>query len=97
MLIARFLSMALFLSSPALAAEPVYGPELQGFDYPYPVRHFAFTSQGEKLQMAYMDVQGPSAARGTALLLHGKNFCGATWEATIKVLSEAGYRVVVPD
>jgi pimeloyl-ACP methyl ester carboxylesterase len=31
------------------------------------------------------------------VLLHGKNFCGATWEGTIKALSEAGYRVVTPD
>jgi pimeloyl-ACP methyl ester carboxylesterase len=29
--------------------------------------------------------------------MHGKNFCGATWESTIAVLSDAGYRVVVPD
>ncbi len=29
--------------------------------------------------------------------MHGKNFCGATWDATIAVLVEAGYRVVVPD
>jgi pimeloyl-ACP methyl ester carboxylesterase len=92
------LTLILLLPSSVLAASaPAYGPELQGFDYPYPVRHFAFTSQGEKLQMAYMDVAGASTARGTAVLLHGKNFCGATWEATIKALSEAGYRVVVPD
>jgi pimeloyl-ACP methyl ester carboxylesterase len=29
--------------------------------------------------------------------MHGKNFCGATWETSIIALSEAGYRVVVPD
>jgi pimeloyl-ACP methyl ester carboxylesterase len=78
-------------------AAPSYGPELQGFDYPYPVRHFTFTSQGEELQMAYMDVHRASIVRGNVMLLHGKNYCGATWEATIKILSEAGYRVVVPD
>ncbi len=34
----------------------------------------------------------------TVVLLHGKNFCcGATWERTISVLTEAGYRVVAPD
>ena len=93
------LCLALVLASPALAAEagPAYGPELEGFDYPYPVKHFAFTSQGEKLQMAYMDIPAAGTARGTAVLLHGKNFCAATWEATIKVLSTAGYRVVAPD
>ncbi|MEW9310633.1 alpha/beta fold hydrolase [Labrys neptuniae] len=33
----------------------------------------------------------------TAVLLHGKNFCAATWEDTIKALTSAGYRVVAPD
>jgi pimeloyl-ACP methyl ester carboxylesterase len=48
--------------------------------------------------MAYMDVAPSANANGrTALLLHGKNFCGATWEATIAALSGAGYRVVAPD
>ena len=74
-----------------------YGPELQGFDYPWPVSHFSFTSQGEALDMAYMDVT-PAAPNGrTALLLHGKNFCAATWRDTIAVLVEAGYRVIAPD
>ena len=30
-------------------------------------------------------------------MLHGKNFCAATWEASIAALSQAGYRVVAPD
>jgi pimeloyl-ACP methyl ester carboxylesterase len=90
------LMLALLLSSPALAA-PSYGPELEGFDYPYPVKHFEFKSQGTSLQMAYMDVLATGAAKGTVVLLHGKNFCAATWEETIKVLSTAGYRVVAPD
>ena len=82
----------------ASAAEPTYGPELQGFDYPYPLKHFAFASQGESLQMAYMDVAPAAPANGrTAVLMHGKNFCGATWEHQIASLSAAGYRVIVPD
>ena len=36
---------------------PSYGPQLEGFDYPWPVSHHRFTSQGEVLDMAYMDVQ----------------------------------------
>ena len=80
------------------AAEPSYGPDLQGFDYPYPLQHYAFTSQGEALQMAYMDVAPAATANGrTAVLMHGKNFCGATWEHQIASLSAAGYRVIVPD
>jgi pimeloyl-ACP methyl ester carboxylesterase len=79
------------------AAEPVYGPELQGFDYPWPVSHFRFTSQGDALDMAYLDVKPAQPNGRTAVLLHGKNFCAATWQATIAVLIQAGYRVIAPD
>lgn len=84
---------------PAFAAEgPTYGPELQGFEYPYTVKHFAFQSQGKSLQMGYMDVAAHGKANGrSVVLMHGKNFCGATWETSIKALSDAGYRVIAPD
>jgi pimeloyl-ACP methyl ester carboxylesterase len=76
---------------------PVYGPELQGFDYPWPVAHFRFTSQGVPLDMAYLDVK-PTVPNGAAVvLLHGKNFCAASWQTTITTLSDAGYRVIAPD
>jgi pimeloyl-ACP methyl ester carboxylesterase len=76
---------------------PAYGPELEGFDYPFPVQHFAFTSQRQSLQMAYLDVKPDHPNGQTAVLLHGKNFCAATWEPTIKDLVAAGYRVIAPD
>src|ERR1700710_3010103 len=76
---------------------PAYGPELEGFDYPYPVQRFAFTSQRQALQMAYLDVRPDRPNGQTAVLLHGKNFCAATWEPTIKDLAAAGYRVIAPD
>jgi pimeloyl-ACP methyl ester carboxylesterase len=76
---------------------PVYGPELEGFTYPLPVERFDFTSQGVALHMAYMDVQPAHPNGRTAVLLHGKNFCAATWDATIHRLSDAGYRVIAPD
>jgi len=76
---------------------PSYGPELEGFDYPYPVQRFAFTSQRQSLQMAYLDVRPDRPNGQTAVLLHGKNFCSATWEPTIKDLNAAGYRVIAPD
>ncbi|HZZ12516.1 MAG TPA: alpha/beta hydrolase [Paraburkholderia sp.] len=76
---------------------PAYGPELQGFDYPAPVGQYDFTSQGAALHMAYMDIKPEHANGRTAVLLHGKNFCAATWDATIHRLSDAGYRVIAPD
>jgi pimeloyl-ACP methyl ester carboxylesterase len=76
---------------------PAYGPELEGFEYPYPVQHFVFTSQRQSLQMAYVDVRPERPNGQTAVLFHGKNFCAATWEPTIKDLVAAGYRVIAPD
>jgi pimeloyl-ACP methyl ester carboxylesterase len=76
---------------------PSYGPELQGFDYPWPVAHFRFASQGADLDMAFMDIAPEKPNGETFVLLHGKNFCAATWEATIKVLAAAGYRVIAVD
>src|SRR5690606_37543041 len=71
---------------------------LADFAYPHAVQTFAFTSQGQPLVMAYMDVPPAGTANGhTAVLFHGKNFCGATWEGVIAPLAAAGYRVVVPD
>lgn len=84
-------------ASPDSNAGPAYGPELQGFDYPYPVNRFDFTSQRTPLHMVYLDVK-PSQPNGrTVVLLHGKNFCAATWRETIDTLSGAGYRVIAPD
>ena len=84
---------------PALASaqSPSYGPELEGFDYPFPVHDFAFDSQGKHLTMGYMDIAPAKPNGATAVLLHGKNFCAATWEDQIKALSDAGYRVIAPD
>ncbi len=79
------------------AEHTAYGPELEGFIYPYEVHRFEFKSQRQNIAMAYMDVT-PSAPNGrTAVLLHGANFCAATWGETIEVLRQAGYRVVAPD
>lgn len=86
--------------SPVLARAPVYGPNLEGFDYPYPVRFFALSTQAQRYGMAYMDVapRGPGAGgERTVVLLAGRRFCGATWAATIAALAGAGFRVVVPD
>ena len=65
---------------------PRYGARLEGFDYPHPVRIFAFASQDQPLEMAYLDV-APAIPNGrTVVLLHGKIFCAANWDATITEL-----------
>lgn len=81
----------------AHAGEKAYGAELEGFEYPHEVKRFDFTSQGQPLSMAYMDVAPIKANGRTVVLLHGKNFCAATWESAITALSNAGYRVIAPD
>ena len=86
-----FCVAGLLTASTTAALAATYGPELQGFQYPYPLEHFHFQSQGESLQMGYMDVPAKGTANGRAVvLMHGKNFCGATWEGSIKALSDAG-------
>ncbi|CAG8951041.1 hypothetical protein HYFRA_00006439 [Hymenoscyphus fraxineus] len=71
------------------------------FTYPYPVQFFNVASQqnpSSQLSMAYMDIAPANAQpKETIVLLHGKNFCGATWNHTIEVLLTSGYRVIAPD
>lgn len=77
---------------------PVYGERLEGFKYPYPIKEYTFTSQTQTISMNYMDVKPQEQNNGKVIvLLHGKNFCGATWEETIHTLTHYGYRVIVPD
>ncbi|MGD9426300.1 alpha/beta fold hydrolase [Pantoea sp. NSTU24] len=97
-------SLAALLTSLALSAQalasvtPVYGEQLEGFTWPWPLHHFSFQSQQQSLSMGYMDVRPAHQANGkTVVLMHGKNFCGATWEETIQALSQQGYRVIAPD
>ena len=99
MLRATALTLACLLGSSAIAAEsPTYGMQLEGFDYPHPLKHFNFKSQGQDVQMGYMDVPAKGQANGrSVVLMHGKNFCAATWETTLQAFSQAGYRVIAPD
>jgi pimeloyl-ACP methyl ester carboxylesterase len=94
-MIFKIFGLAMF---PALAfGATAYGPELQGFDYPYPVSRFEFSSQREQMHMAYMDVRPQHANGRSVVLLHGKNYCAATWRTTIQTLVAVGYRVIAPD
>ncbi|HEY8334722.1 MAG TPA: alpha/beta hydrolase [Tardiphaga sp.] len=100
----RLLLSALLAALPlasAHAGEPIarepYGIGLEGFAYPYPVSLLPVVNDGEQLRMAYMDVPSSKPNGRTVLLLHGRNFPSSYWAPVIGVLSEAGYRVVVPD
>ncbi|MGO9953872.1 MAG: alpha/beta fold hydrolase [Dissulfurispiraceae bacterium] len=75
----------------------VYDANLEGYSYPFEVKSFFFSSQGQTLRMAYMDVVPKKANGQTVLLLHGKNFCSAYWEPTIRALVSRGYRAIAPD
>jgi pimeloyl-ACP methyl ester carboxylesterase len=83
------------------AAEPAprepYGIGLEGFAYPYPVSMLPLVNDGEQVRMAYMDVAAATPNGRTVVLLHGRNFPSSYWAPVIRTLSEAGYRVVVPD
>ena len=91
---------ALLLLSFALASagerEP-YGIGLEGFAYPYPVSLLPLVNDGEQMRMAYMDIAAAQPNGRAVVLLHGRNFPSSYWAPVIRTLSNAGYRVVVPD
>ena len=83
-------------SAPPIAREP-YGIGLEGFAYPWPVAMLPLVNDGEPVRMAYMDVASPKPNGRIVVLLHGRNFPSSYWARTIGTLTDAGYRVVVPD
>lgn len=85
-------------STVALARTVPLGANLERFKYPAPVRWYDASSQSQQIRMAYLDVAPVVRANGTTVvLLHGKNFCAATWEETVRGLADAGFRVITPD
>uniref|UniRef100_UPI003F6F5959 alpha/beta fold hydrolase n=1 Tax=Polymorphobacter sp. TaxID=1909290 RepID=UPI003F6F5959 len=90
---------ALMLAASAASAQTrPLGANLEQFAYPFPVQWFEGRSQGAPVRMAYLDVAPVGNPKGqTVVLLHGKNFCAATWEGSITALSRQGYRVIAPD
>ncbi|MET0616346.1 MAG: alpha/beta hydrolase [Luteibacter sp.] len=98
----RLLALSVLLAGlPVLADEAPHvealGARLEHAQYPYPVTMFAVQSEGRSLEMAYMDLKPAHPNGHTAVLLHGKNFCGPYWVATAERLRDRGYRVVIPD
>lgn len=85
-----------FLTLSAQDIRPL-GIALENYDYPFEVKYIQLELQDERLEMAYMDVQPEEANGKIIMLMHGKNFCGAYWGQTARDLSEAGYRVIIPD
>jgi len=99
----RFISTAAMVAfacagTLAMAQTAPLGADLERFSYPAPVRWHEASSQGHPVRMAYLDLAPTVRANGiTVVLLHGKNFCAATWDATARGLAQAGYRVIAPD
>ena len=90
--------VGLAMASPALAQTQPLGPNLERYAYPFPVRWYAASSGGGAVRMAYLDVAPTGAPKHlTVVLLHGKNFCSATWKDAIVALSAHGYRVIARD
>jgi pimeloyl-ACP methyl ester carboxylesterase len=75
------------------------GIAMESYAYPYPVQYLSLEIEGQQARMAYMDVRasGDSATARAVVLLHGKNFYGSYWGNTIKALTSAGFRVIIPD
>ena len=89
--------LLVFLFLAAFAGAAPNGIRLENFAYPFPEKTYRFQSQQQDLEMIYMDIAPAGAARGTVVLLHGKNFSGSYFGETAAALREAGYRVIVPD
>ena len=81
----------------ASATDIKWNSRLEGFEYPFPVKVYGFESQGQSLEMAYMDVTPNTPNGETIVLLHGKNFSGFYYERMANWLVAKGYRVVIID
>ncbi|KAF2029550.1 alpha/beta-hydrolase [Setomelanomma holmii] len=96
----RFVTVIIALSTAASSAIAVTPPSTWNYTYPWPVHYHTISAQQQNLSMAYMDVAPTNTTtkkNNTIVLLHGKNFCGATWQDSAKRLSAWGYRVIIPD
>lgn len=98
----KFLSFLLFFLCLSLGAQNLsklqpLDAELTSVEYPFPVQFKTLNSQGQTLNMAYMDVKPQNLNGKVIVLLHGKNFNGYYFEETAKALLSDGFRVIMPD
>ena len=71
---------------------------LRAVPYPFPVEMMQARIPGAgPVEIAYMDAPAQASEQGVVLLLHDYHFPAAYWEPTIRVLQQAGYRVIAPD
>lgn len=89
--------MLLCLVSLKVSAQDSVSITLSNVKYPYPVQYLTVNTEGQSIQMAYMDIMPGKPNGKTAMLFHGKNFGGYYWTNVINALTAKGYRVVVPD
>jgi pimeloyl-ACP methyl ester carboxylesterase len=71
---------------------------LENVTYAHTIKFLPVQLEHQDLRLAYMDVAPIGKDNGkTVVLFHGKNFGGYYWTSVLQKLTEAGYRVVVPD
>jgi pimeloyl-ACP methyl ester carboxylesterase len=87
----------LFISTTFIFALFYFPLQAQNIQYPYPVKYITINIDGQNAKMAFMDVKPANANGQSVILFHGKNFTGFYWKDVITFLSDAGYRVIVPD
>lgn len=73
-----------------------YDARLTNYNYAWPAQMFAFTSQNQQLEMAYIYLKG-DGSKPVVTLLHGKNFNADYWEPTARHLLAQGYSVLMVD
>lgn len=88
-LIAIFTFLANFVAATAQTKQTI--------EYSHPVKFLELSIEDQTLQMAYMDVAPAKPNGESVILFHGKNFNGFYWKDVIPMLTEAGFRVIVPD
>lgn len=71
---------------------------LEEIEYPWPVQFLEFDRYGERMRYAYMDIPPSGRANGRVVFWqHGNNFYSEAYTPTLRILSDAGFRVIAVD